>query len=324
MGLGDSPIYETDLALPSSAWTRTTVVIVSYNSAAILGACLDSLGPACKVVVVDNASADASVAIATRPHTTVIANPRNYGFGYACNQGAALAEGDFVLFLNPDARLNDADLAALVEASDRNDAALTAPLLADDQGRLELRMRAFGDLGNQSSADDIAPEGETCCAFITGAVLLWRLRDWHEIGGFDERIFLFWEDFDLCIRAAAAHKQMILVPAARALHLSGRSTPPSRKVRWLKDWHMTWGELYMHARHGSPATARAMAWAILRHHGKLALWAVLTLHSRRVYRNLAAASAAATFLRQSRAEPPALAAWNPPSVSLPSVSLEDA
>lgn len=190
-------------------------------------------------------------------------------------------------------------------------------MLLNREGRPELRTGRFNEVRNDFSDDpaDI-PAGPACCAFLTGAILLWRRTEWCSIGGFDERIFLFWEDLDLCVRAAKARKQMILVPEARALHLSGASTPPSKRVRWIKDWHMTWGDLYLQAKHHSAAAARARAWDYLRRHGLRTLWAVLTVRSRRVYRNWAVVSAALAFLRQFDGDATRLSAWSAPGPSL--------
>lgn len=299
-----------------ACWSKVTAVVVSYNSAAVLERCLASLGKAARVVVVDNASRDDSVALARRAGATVVANPANYGFGYACNQGAHLADTAFVLFIGPDAVLDDAALARLIEESDAHGAAVAAPLLVDGEGRPDLRAGRFHEILNELCEDPAdVPDAPCCAAFLSGAVLLWRLADWREIGGFDERIFLFWEDMDLSIRAIRARKQMILVPDARALHVSGRSSPPSRKVRWLKDWHINWSNLYCLAKHQSVDTARARARAILRYHLPRLLWALLTLRSRRIYRNGAAISATWTFLRQCSGGPAALSAWTPPGPS---------
>lgn len=279
-----------------------TVVIVTYNSAQVLPQCLGALDWAETIVVVDNASSDASAAVAAQacPRAKVIRNSRNLGFGTACNQGADLAKGEFILFLNPDAVLERPAIEGLLAAQKQYDAAVVAPLLLDATGHPELRSRDLVGFDNHYSNDPKhVPAGPACMAFLTGAVLLWRRSDWIEIGGFDEKIFLFWEDFDLCLRTFNAAKQMILVPDVIAHHLGGRSTPPTQAVRWLKEWHMVWGDLYIRAKHGDPALARARAKAAIRKHGWLALQALLTIRRRRLNRNLAAVAGARAFLRQN-------------------------
>src|SRR5580700_4530392 len=86
---------------------RVAIVIVTYNSAAEIGGCLDALKglPEVEVLVVDNASADATrEAVATRG-VRLIANPANAGFAAAVNQGVRATTAPLVLLLNPDAHL---------------------------------------------------------------------------------------------------------------------------------------------------------------------------------------------------------------------------
>ena len=88
---------------------KLSVVIVNWNTAGPLARALGSLAPIpgieWEVIVVDNASADESVAMVRRafPNVQLIANPDNRGFGAACNQAFAHCSGDYVLLLNPDA-----------------------------------------------------------------------------------------------------------------------------------------------------------------------------------------------------------------------------
>ena len=103
------------------------VVVVNWNGGPLLRACLDSLAAAeaglgdalsLRVVVVDNASRDGSLANLPRLRhgPEVIANPDNQGFGRACNAGAARGSAPAILFLNPDARVTPAGLAAAYAA----------------------------------------------------------------------------------------------------------------------------------------------------------------------------------------------------------------
>ena len=90
------------------------IVIVSYNSAAVLGACLNSIPSGHEVIVVDNASHDASENIAAAAGAKVVRNELNIGFGAACNIGARLLSSSHVLFLNPDAILEEGALVVRV------------------------------------------------------------------------------------------------------------------------------------------------------------------------------------------------------------------
>lgn len=279
------------------AWADVTAVIVAYNSGRVLGACLKSLGPAARVVVVDNASSDDSIAIAlaAMPGAEIARNAENVGFGAAVNQGFARVATRYALLLNPDATLTDGALAGLVAAMDANpEAAVVAPLLQDRAGRIELSVMGPGEHDHRPAA--IAPEGDFCTWFSMAAVWLCRLDCWRRIGGFDENIFLYGEDADLCLRAAKAGFSIVVVPGAVALHLGGQSSRKTWKSRWVRDWHMTWGHLYKEKNHGDPVRASAEARALYRRHGVRAILYFLLLRWSRAMGNLAKASAARAFL----------------------------
>ncbi len=168
-----------------------SLIVVTYNSAALLPDCLGALAATryapCELLVVDNASADgtAARAAALAPNAQVLANHENIGFGRACNQGAAAARGELLVFINPDVRVTPEWLHMLVEdMRDTPDAGLIAPTtLYPDEAPPQVPTRL----------------GET--AALPGAALMVRRAAWQQLGGFDERFFLYWEDTDLCWRA---------------------------------------------------------------------------------------------------------------------------
>ena len=136
-------------------------VVVSYNVAPLLARCLESLrrageellaqGDSLRVVVVDNASADGSVALVRErfPEVVLIESRANLGFGAGCNLGAGAAPGSpFVLFLNPDAEVTPGAVPALLERLRRTPAAAIAgPRLVSPDGAPQEARRRFPTLG---------------------------------------------------------------------------------------------------------------------------------------------------------------------------------
>ena len=117
---------------------RLSVVIVTYRSAGVIAEALRALPEAAEIIIVDNASPDATVATAraARPGATILALPENRGFGAGCNAGIAAATRDLVLLLNPDGRIATSALGTLIAAADAfPDAAILAPSLRDDDNR---------------------------------------------------------------------------------------------------------------------------------------------------------------------------------------------
>jgi len=129
----------------ADAAARVTVVTVTHRSAGAIAGFLESLPPALPIVVVDNASSDGTadlIAAATAPQARVIRNSVNRGFGAGCNAGIDQTQTEFVLLLNPDARLAPGAVETLVAAADAwPDAAILAPSITAAQGQ---RVRSCG------------------------------------------------------------------------------------------------------------------------------------------------------------------------------------
>ncbi len=175
----------------------------------------------------------------------VIRAPRNGGFAYGCNLGAAAGTGEFVLLLNPDARLDAESLTALTGAL-RADASLGAagPRTLDDDGRLVWSQRRFPRLRSTFSqalflqrlapharwSDEVirdrgAYERPGTPDWVSGACLLLRRTALEAAGGLDEGFFLYSEETDLQRRMRSLGWGVAYVPGATAHHEGGGSAP---------------------------------------------------------------------------------------------------
>ena len=216
------------------------VVVVSYNSADVLGACLDSIvaerGVA-SVTVVDNASADGTAALAcARLGVAVIETGRNLGFAAAANRGAAAGNARFVLFLNPDATIVGGAVETMASAMNADPGlALVGPSVRNPDGSVYPSARQFPTMtqagahaflglmrpNNRFSRRYKFPEVPDC---ISGTALLVRRDLFDAIGGFDERYFMYVEDVDLSWRIRTAGGRIAVVPDAEVVHLIGGSS----------------------------------------------------------------------------------------------------
>lgn len=210
------------------------VVVVTWNSAATLEACLRSIPEGVPVVVVDNHSSDATLEVAAqaRPDARLIPMDRNLGFGTACNVGARhLGEAD-VLLLNPDAVLEPGTLEHLAERL-AGEATLGAvgPLITDPADRLELSWGSDPTLLSEwrRRQEHVRPPARetlrpSAVDWVTGACCLVRRTAWEAIGGFDEGYFLYFEDLDLCRRLRERGYGVRFEPGAIARHVRGASS----------------------------------------------------------------------------------------------------
>lgn len=264
------------MPVPDFQPSRVTIVIPAYRSAGVIGSCLAAAraAGATRAVVVDNASPDdtAETARAAMPEATILCQPANEGFGAACNRGLAAVDTDFALLLNPDAELAPDALAELLAAADRHpDAGLLGPLIRGADGTWEPSHNvALPDRrAIQRRRGDPQPDGDLCASFLSGAVLLVRMSAYRAVGGFDERIFLYYEDDDLCLRHVRAGWSLVLAPAATCIHQGGASSGGSRHIAAIKHRHMAWSRLYFAGKHEGGAAG--MAWAGLARHAPKAL-----------------------------------------------------
>ncbi|MBN9451000.1 MAG: glycosyltransferase family 2 protein [Bosea sp.] len=232
-----------------------TAIVVSFDSAQVLPACLDSLArEGVPAIVVDNASGDASTEIAARHGALVLRNERNEGYGRANNLGAHAATTPFILIVNPDLEMQPGAVAALLSAAEAYpDAAAFAPRLVEPSGRVFLQPRSLLSPDHLNRARRIVlPEGDACLPFLSGACLLLRREVFLKLGGFDPAIFLFYEDDDLCRRLRDAGHALIHVDGAEARHGRGKSSVPSPQRRFIARWHLAWSQHHIARKWGRP------------------------------------------------------------------------
>jgi GT2 family glycosyltransferase len=230
-----------EIALPPMAATLAdlTIIVVTWQNAADVAALLGSLAPVlaagAELVVVDNASTDATVEEVRRHAATarVVANAANRGFAAAANQGFAASARPFVLFLNPDAVVEpDAVSIALACLERQPTVAVVGCRTLDADGTPQptvdrfhsvrelvaeaLGERAGGRRGRVPSASGLVD-------WVYGSFLLARRAAVAEVGGFDEAYEMYGEDLDLCHRLAAAGWHVAYCAEATIVHHGNRS-----------------------------------------------------------------------------------------------------
>ena len=275
----------------ASARDRLSVVTVTHDSAEVVEECLRSVAEAHEVIVIDNASRDATRGRVhgSLPSAVLIENQINIGFGSACNLGFARASGEFVLFLNPDAALRDGAADALIAAADRYpEAALLAPRIVAPGGvslvTHDAALFARGQLPKGAAA---APEGDICAWFLSGAALLVRKSYLGKEPPFDPNLFLYFEDDDLCLRLRAQGQALVQVYDAVAVHDAGHATPPRATITWRKFWHMAWSRLYIEAKYRGRGRAQRTALRHLIRFAAKCIGNVLALRPAKAWRDAA-------------------------------------
>ena len=241
--------------------SSVTAIVVAFDSGHALPGCLDALAAAgVPAIVVDNASADSSAAVAEGRGARVIRNPRNEGYGRANNVGARAADAEFILIVNPDCIVDKGAVAALVDAARRYpDAAFFAPQILEPSGRVFYQPRSLLATSLTNPYGKLVlPEGEACAPFFSGACFLMRRDVFLKLGGFDDNIFLFYEDDDLCRRVADSGLALIYVPQAVVRHGRGQSSGEKPGRIFASRWHQAWSRAYVSRKYGLPNPAPGM------------------------------------------------------------------
>ncbi len=223
-----SPLSESSADLP-----LVTVIVLSYNSRRHLEACFRSLlalrypAERLELMLVDNASADGSLQfIATRfPLVTVVNNPDNYGFARGNNEGARLARGQLVAFLNPDMRVEPNWLTELVASLQRDPSVVCAAskILSWNGQHIDFAGSSANFLGygyqEGWGEPSMSQSSEKLILAPCGGAMMINRQVFLDSGGFDEDYFAFYEDLDLGWRLWLMGYQVAYVPRAVAYHV---------------------------------------------------------------------------------------------------------
>jgi len=261
-----------------------SVIVISYNSAAYLPACLGALSRSThvpyEVVVVDNASTDGSAGVVRRtcPGATVIENPDNRGFARAANQGFRAANGRRMLLLNPDTEVQEGAADRCVAFLDANsDVGIVGARVNNPDGTLQracrrsvptpmvslFRLAGLSRLFPRHPAaraynlEDEDPARTMDVDAVSGSFLMVRREALEAVGGMDERYFLYAEDIDFCMSVRRAGYRVVYYPEAVVVHHKGAS---SRQTRLAANREFHRSMALFHQKHfasGMPGWANA-------------------------------------------------------------------
>lgn len=273
-----------------------SIVIVTYNSATLINTLLQHLfseihhanfdGDA-EVVLVDNGSHDGTADLVTRKHPWVklVPNRVNLGFAAGNNLAAQHANGRYLLLLNPDAMPAPGALARGIALMDANpDVGMAGGELRNVRGEHEPSARMFPTLRDEFfTMSGLAakyplsrtlarldrrwadPEMDAAVDWVPGAFVFLPRHVFQDMGGFDERFFMYYEEVDLCRRLRSAGYRVQYWPALKATHIGGASAKTvetariSRNGSQLESWRMRSAMLYYRKHHGLAGAFGLMA-----------------------------------------------------------------
>lgn len=216
-----------------------TPVVVTYRSHALVPALLQMLAPFPSCIVVDNASDDGTadaIAAGALPGLRLVRSPVNLGYGAGNNLGIRHCTSEFILVLNPDVWIAPSDVLELLRAATSlPDAVALGPRILAPDGQRQSEI-SFGH-GARPTAPYVEPEGLVSTRWLHGCCLLLRRAHFETMGGFDERMFMYFEEKDLCESATRRGLDCVYVPSASARHIGGASSKPSLSSAFVRQYH---------------------------------------------------------------------------------------
>lgn len=262
-----------------------SIIIVNWNAGHQLRDCISSISCArtnglvlSEVFIIDNASTDTSMNGIDElgVPVTIILNKNNRGFAAACNQGAAKASGDYLLFLNPDMRLFKDSLTkpiAYMQRPENSSVGIVGIQLVDENSKIAYSCSRFPSLGiflAQSLGINRLPmlrhltqgmaewthDDTRYVDQVIGAFFLIRRSIFESLGGFDQRFFVYFEEVDLSYRALQLGFYSVYLAETQAFHAGGGT---SSQVKAHRLFYSLRSRLLYGFKHFTPL----QAWSLL-------------------------------------------------------------
>ena len=226
-----------------------SVIIVSLNTKDLTKQTIDSALIAMEniggeIIVVDNNSNDGSIEMIQKYGSKVklVENRRNLGFGSANDRGAKHAKGKYLMFLNSDTIVPKNTFSEIIKFLDQNEeVGLLSPKLVNNDKDHSLQLGSFGKFStpwrilfrSSRKQPPLNSKGSfTKVDWVSGAAMVIRHNLFTELKGFDENIFLYFEDEDLCRRANSYDFDTVVLNNSEIVHLNGQSTNSKKRTNY--------------------------------------------------------------------------------------------
>ncbi len=239
-----------------------SIIILTYNSEKFIEETIGSLldfTTGTEIIVVDNASTDKTVSKIKKFGKKVkfIETGANLGFSAGINVGAKKATGEYLLFVNPDTKFKSGNIEDMISVFDNNiDAGVVGGRMQAADGHVEKSTgKFFGVLASILIAAGLdeklgvrrSPGKIEKVDFVSGGFMMVKAELFRKLGGFDENLFMYVEDMELCFRARLSGYSTYFVPSVVVTHIGQGSSNRAFAIK-----NIFRGVLYFHKKHGTP------------------------------------------------------------------------
>lgn len=223
-----------------------SIILINFNTPQITKECLDLLIQLksklnLDIIVIDNGSTDNSVKIlqsSFNEEISFIKNSQNLGFASANNQGAAIAKGEYLVFLNSDILIDDDFISPCINILEKNKSlgAVSPQLLNIDRKLQKSAFGVFPSIGRlitQKTKKDPTLQfinNYALVDWISGCAFIIKKTIFNQINGWDSNFFLYYEDIDICKNLRCNSHRVAVCKNSNIVHLGGQSLK-SEKVK---------------------------------------------------------------------------------------------
>jgi len=217
--------------------SRITAVIVLYNTTDLVFKCLDKIKDV-NIIIVDNGKNDLKIINSIKKKYKILKYfklNKNIGFGRACNFAFRYVKTEYTLLIEPDVIIEKSSIQNLILTLDKYpEAGMTTPRFVDENLKIIDYLGDFQENGKGVKRNELENnlnyrlsktfiDGDTCINFCLAAILLLNNQVIKKSGLFNKKIFLYWEDFDLCRRLKKNKIPVIKSFKSTAIHLERKS-----------------------------------------------------------------------------------------------------
>ena len=245
---------------------KVTILIVTFKSHYIIEKCLDNIDKKFNIILIENSNdLDFTYKLEKKYENLKCINiGYDSGFGYALNRGVEKVNTDYFIAMNPDTFPEEGCLEKLLESVENyDDIAMVTPLTLLNKNSKEFS--AYGNFDNKQLIKNSKNIMEV--HWVNGNIFLMNKKIFLDLGGFDEKIFIEYDERELQRRIYLSNKKILINFNAKSHHLDGKSADKkfAFEMKCEKSWHNAWSGFYYYKKHFGyiHALNKALPFAIL-------------------------------------------------------------
>ncbi len=217
-----------------------TIVITSFNSQEKIFDCLKGINPNIRIIIIENSNDNELKEKVEKLYNNieVILSKENLGYGKANNLGLSQVRTKYALIINPDAQVEDSTIDNFFKSAKKNpDFAIISPFIQEQKNLQNIDEKKINKLIEVVN--------------VKGFAMFLNLKEFKEVGFFDENFFIYFEEIDLCRRLRENNKKLYLDPDIRVYHLGGSShdVKINYEMELSRNWHWMWSTFYYHRKY---------------------------------------------------------------------------